>query len=86
MTRTYYEVLGDDGKPATPRQRAAYGTAKYGYATRTAAELACPDNAMVCERHTDGSNDWAGRTVSFRGHDGMLHIVVPRRQANPEAV
>ena len=80
MAHTYYEVLDIHGNPATARQEALYGTAKYGYATRTGAERACPNGGAVHERHTDGSDSWAGRVVSYRGHDGWLHIIYPRSQ------
>ena len=72
MPTTYYEVIGDDGKPCTPRQRRAYGTPRYGYKSRVVAELNCPDGASVRERHTDGSNDWSGRIVSWRMSSGQL--------------
>lgn len=72
MTRTYYEVLNEADEPATKRQAALYGTARYGYRSRVVAELICPDNCAVCERHADGANDWAGRTVSYRLSDGRL--------------
>lgn len=77
MTRTYYECLNSDDKPATPRQAANLGTPRYGYRSRIVAELNCPAGCDVCERHTDGSADWAGRMVSYRTDDGRLVRVIP---------
>lgn len=76
MTRTYYECINDEGKPATPRQARKYGTAQYGYASRIRAELNCPAGCSVQERHEDGSNDWSGRFVSMRLMDGTLRRLV----------
>lgn len=69
---TYYECLTDEGKPATPRQQKAYGTRAYGYKTRIAAELACPNGCAVGERHSEHGQDWAGRLVSYRTTEGQL--------------
>lgn len=70
--KTYYVCLNDDGRPATPRQRRLLGTEKYGFPTRLAAEMACPNGAHVAERHSEGGNDWAGRMLSLRLSDGTL--------------
>lgn len=72
MTRTYYEVLNAEGQPATERQRKLLGTAKYGYATRGGAEIACPNDCTVCVRYVDGTADWSGPIVSLRLSDGRL--------------
>jgi hypothetical protein len=77
MTHTYYECLTHEGQPATAAQRRAYGTASYGYPSRKKAEQACPNGAMVSERHADHGADWAGRAVSYRDASGVLHVVVP---------
>jgi len=63
MTITYYEVLTEQGEPATPAQAAKYGTMAYGYKTLARAIRECPDGAYVSERHTDGLNDWGGNIV-----------------------
>lgn len=78
MTRIYYECINDDGKPATPTQARKLGTAKYGYPSRVRAELMCPNGCSIRERHCEGSNDWSGRLVSMRCHDGMLVSFLPR--------
>ena len=77
MVRTYYEVLNDDDKPATSRQRAALGTDAYGYTSRVRAELACPDGCTVYERHQSGADDWRGRAVSMRLTTGQLMRLIP---------
>ena len=72
MTRTYYEIINDDDKPATPRQARKYGTVVYGYQSRIRAELACPAGCAVRVRYEDGSNDWSGHIVSLRTIEGDL--------------
>ena len=72
MTITYYEILNDAMQPATPKQARLYGTPAYGYRSRIRAELACPNDCSIGERHTDGVYDWSGRIVSYRLPDGQL--------------
>lgn len=71
-TRTYYEILNDTGLPAIKAQASKLGTPRYGYASRVVAELHCPNECDVCERFSDGCDDWSGRTVSSRLSDGTL--------------
>lgn len=77
MTRTYYEAVDANEQPANARQRAALGTPRYGYTSRVRAELACPDEGTVYERHQSGSDDWRGRAVSIRLSTGVLMRLIP---------
>lgn len=70
-TRTYFEVLAPDGQPSLA-QRKLRGTPLYGYRT-VARARACakrsgmPADSIICERHYDGSDDWAGRVIGEVG-------------------
>lgn len=61
MTSTYYIHLGSStDQPTGPRAKWV-GTVRYGYSELKEAIRRCPPGSYVQERHSSGSNDWAGR-------------------------
>lgn len=72
MQTEYFEVIDDDGKPATARQQRVYGKPGYGYKRRIVAELHCPNGACVRRRWAEQGNDWSDVIVSIRQSNGLL--------------
>lgn len=71
MTITYYVVVAPDGTASLAQQR-KQGTPLYGYrsmalARANAIRSGMPPDSMIEERHTDGSDDWAGRVMGCVG-------------------
>lgn len=68
--RTYYTIVDAEDRPATARQRRLHGTRQYGYATLWQALHILnrwgQSGWAIVERHEDGWNDWAGRTLTVK--------------------